>query len=408
MNVAHVTIEDICSGLFRTQVLDMARDVVRVHAGMHINIYAINRPWKILEHIKQLREMRLELEGSGVSIVYLPFLPPLRHALASATYSRLVTALLFAIFKMFMPTNFDVFHSRSYWPAMAMIRMGLKKIVFDPRSLWVLENISTGDLSENSDSHKYWLRAEEDCVLASKVVTVVSAGMDEYYRELYGCRNVMLVPISFSDRTFRYCEKGRRRFREFLGWQDDVVFAYSGSLGMSRINVEALQQLFGLSMSNPRARLLFLTSEPAEVIEAMMSRINADRSRYRIVRPKHEDMGDWLSASDIGLHALSRQLDYKTRLGTKVVEYWACGVPVIVNENVGAAVAYIRQEGVGKVVVGYTTQEAFGGLVKEVLKIDRSAIARFASDNFSSDVIARLYSDAYTFAALTGRSTNSE
>ena len=61
-----------------------------------------------------------------------------------------------------------------------------EKIVFDPRSLWVLENISTGDLIESSDSHQYWLPAEEACVLDSNVVTVVSAGMDEYYRELYG------------------------------------------------------------------------------------------------------------------------------------------------------------------------------------------------------------------------------
>lgn len=403
MNVAHVTIEDICSGLFRTQVLDIARDIVRVHAGLHIQIYAINRPWKILGHLKRLRKMGLELEGIGVSVVYLPLLPPLRHALASAAYSRCVTALLFVVFKIFIPKHFDVFHARSYWPAMAMIQMRLRSIVFDPRSLWVLENISTGDMVESSDSHRYWLQAEESCVLKSSVVTVVTAGMGEYYDKLYGCRNSRLVPISFSDRTFRYCVKGRARFREFLGWQDDVVFVYSGSLGMSRINVEALQQLFKLAMSNSRARLLFLTSEPAAVIEMMMSGINADRSRYRIVRPKHEDMGDWLSACDIGLHALPRQLDYKTRLGTKVVEYWACGVPVIVNDNVGAAAAYIRQEGVGKVVDESTSQDTFSGFVNEVLNMDRSVISRFASDNFSSRVIASLYSDAYTSAALIGR-----
>lgn len=347
--------------------------------------------------------MKLALKGSGVSIVYLPFLPPLRHALSSATYSKLVTAILFVVLKIFISKHFDVFHSRSYWPAMAMIRMKLKKIVFDPRSLWVLENISTGDLTKNSSSHQYWIQAEKTCICESSIVTVVSAGMDDYYSELYGCRNVRLVPISFSGRTFRYCEKGRKMFREILGWQDYVVFVYSGSLGMSRINVDALQQLFELSMYNPCARLLFLTSEPAEIIEVIMHTINVDRSRYRIVRPKHEDMGDWLSACDIGLHALSRQLDYQTRLGTKVVEYWACGLPVIVNENVGAAAAYIRQEGFGKVVVRNTTQKAFSVLVKEVQKIDRSAIARFASDNFSSDVIAKLYGEAYITAALIGR-----
>jgi glycosyltransferase involved in cell wall biosynthesis len=403
MNVAHVTIEDICSGLFRTQVLDMARDVVRAHAGLHIHIYAINRPWKILEHLKQLRSLKLALEGSGVSVVYLPFLPPLRHALASAIYSRLVTGILFVVLKMFIPKHFDVFHARSYWPAMAMTQLGMSSVVFDPRSLWVLENISSGNLVENSDSHRYWLEAEEACVLKSSLVTVVSGGMGEYFDELYRRQNSKLVPISFSDSIFCYSEKGRAQFRELLRWHDDVVFIYSGSLGMSRINVAALQQLFGLVMSSSRAKLLFLTSEPAAIIESMMSGINVEISRYRIVRPKHEDMGYWLSAGDIGLHALPRQLDYKTRLGTKVVEYWACGLPVIVNDNVGAAAAYIRKEGGGKVVDETTSLDSFKCVVNEVLKMDRSAISRFASDNFSSHVIASLYSDAYNCASLSGR-----
>ena len=393
--VAHVTIEDICSGLFRTQVVNMARDIVQINHGVRIDIYAINRPWKLLEHRRQLRKLEEVLDGCAVRVVYLPFLPPLRHALASVAYSRMVTGLLYWAIKICIPKKYDVFHSRSYWPAMAMIRMGVRNIVFDPRSLWVLENISMGNLKENSDSHRYWLEMEKSCVTESSEITVVSTGMADYYQQAYGKRSIRLVPIAYSGKIFRYSQDGRIRFRDALGWGNAIVFVYSGSLGMSRVNVESLQHLFRLAMSCSRARLLFLTEESAEFIDVLMAEVGVEKCQYHIVHPQHEEMGDWLSACDVGLHALPRQLDRETRLGTKVVEYWACGLPVIVSDNVGAAASYIRKHGVGRVYAEDTTAESFGVYVSEVLEMERSDIAKFAADNFEARVIAQLYGDTY-------------
>ena len=403
MHVAHVTIEDVCSGLFRTQVVDIARQVVARDPSITIDIHAINRPWKMAGHRRQLATYRAMLQGTGIRILYSPVLPPLRDALKSAGYSRAVTALLAAALSARGRGRVDAYHSRSYWPAMALHALGNRNVVFDPRSLWVSENLSTGDLAPDSASHRYWLGAEASCVRAAAVVTVVSAGMGEYYREQYGVANVRLIPISFAPQVFRFSPEARKRNRQALGWGSETVYVYSGSLGQSGVNVAALQRLFALAMAVPDAKLLFLTSEPESAIQTAMGASGADASRYRVVRPRQDEMGDWLSAGDVGLHALSRQHDWRTRLGTKVVEYWACGLPTIVNENVGAAADYIRANDAGRVVSDATSPTDFTRLVAESLRLERQRIADFALRTFSSDVVAGLYRDAYAHVASLNR-----
>jgi glycosyltransferase involved in cell wall biosynthesis len=399
MRVAHITIEDVTSGLFRTQIVDVARQIVRHDPSITIDIHAINRPWKMMEHRSRLASYQKSLAGTGVRIVYTPVLPPLRDALGSASYSRAVTGVLTAALAARLDRRLDVFHSRSYWPAMALHTLGRRNIVLDPRSLWVSENLSTGDLAPGSASHRYWLRAEEQCVRDAAVTTAVSAGMIEYYAEEYGVTNVSLIPISFEPRVFRYSSEGRARGRAQLGWAGETVFVYSGSLGMSGVNVTALRQMFGLALADADARLLFLTAEPESSIQSVLQGTGADESRIRVIRPRQDEMGDWLSTADIGLHALPRQHDWRTRLGTKVVEYWACGLPVIVNENVGAAADYVRAEDVGRVIDDATTIQDFTRLVRESRGLDKQRVASFARRTFAAEVIAGLYRDAYVQAA---------
>lgn len=403
MRVVHVTLEDLGAGLFRTQVLDIAREIVRRDPSVLIEVHAINRPWLWRRHQELLTQYRRQLSGSGVSIRYTPLLPPLRHALGRASYSRLVTWIMQAALMPFRGRAVDVFHSRSYWPAMALHALGLRNVVFDPRSLWVSENISTGDLVADSASHRYWLAAEADCVKRAAATTVVSAPMGEYFLSEYGVGGAHLVPISFAPATFQYSAEARAQRRTELGWESERVFVYSGSLGMSGVNVSALQSMFASALADANARLLFLTSEPDSAIQTSLATAGDVGSRVRVIRPRASEMGQWLTASDVGLHALPRQLDWRTRLGTKVVEYWACGLPVVVNEHVGAAASYIRTEDAGRVVTAELDANGFKQLADEAVSLDRTRIAQFALRTFATEVVADRYLSVYRAVASAGR-----
>jgi glycosyltransferase involved in cell wall biosynthesis len=377
----------------------MARAITLRDPSVRIDLHVINRPWHWHIHQNVLAAYAAQLAHTRVRIRYTPLLPPLRHAMSSAVYSRAVTLALETVLLPYRWSDADVLHSRSYWPAMALHRLGLRNIVFDPRSLWVSENISTGNLAPESDAHRYWLHAERECVSMAAATTVVSTAMSEYYRDTCGVDGAELIPISFAPETFRFDAEARARRRAELGWADARVFVYSGSLGMSTVNVVALQSIFAAMLADPAARLLFLTDEPQSNIDRSLSTAGDVRTRVRVLRPKASEMAECLSAADIGVHALPKQLDWATRLGTKVVEYWACGLPVIVNENVGAAAAYIRAEQLGRVLEPEVDAESFRAAADASTVLDRGRIAAFALRTFATNVIADRYLEVYRAVA---------
>jgi glycosyltransferase involved in cell wall biosynthesis len=403
MHIAHITLEDVASGLFRTQVLTMAQAIARRDPSVRIDLHVINRPWCWHSHERVLADYARQLVDTRVRIRYTSTLPPLRHALMSAAYSRAVTWSLRAVLLPYRWSRADVLHSRSYWPAMALHGLGLRNVVFDPRSLWVSENISTGDLVPNSAAHRYWLAAERECVELAAATTVVSAAMADYYRDVCSVDSAELVPISFEPEIFRFDADARACRRRELGWDGARIFVYSGSLGMSGVNVSALQSLFASTLSDPAARLLFLTGESKSMIDTSLATAGNVVDRVHVVRPKAAEMGQWLSAGDIGVHALPKQLDWATRLGTKVVEYWACGLPVIVNEHVGAAASYIQAENLGRVVELGAGAEAFRAAANAAVALDRGRISQFALRTFATDVIADRYLDVYRAVAAARR-----
>lgn len=399
MHVVFFTIEDVSSGLFRTQVLDLARSISFLDPTIAIRILVINRPWKFLSHQIALKHYRQLLSSSNVSLTYIPLLPPLRGAVSKPLVSEFLVSLL-RIFSALtsLHKRVDVWHARGYWTTMALQRNKNKNILFDPRSLWIFENLSAGNLKQESKPVDYWLRNEELITESSRYVTVVSTGMRDYYNLHYNNNNIGVIPISASEVFFRFNEAVRLKRRQLLNWNEKVIFVYSGSLGLSGINVNSLIDLFRYILSLRDARLLILSNEPEDKIQSLLTTISANQSQYTVIRPQHEEIAEWLTAADIGLHSLPSQLDSNTRLGTKVVEYWSTGLPVIVNNHVGAACEYIEQyKYLGKVVNFENELPNVETLVNEVSEFPRALIQSFALENFSGRVIAKKYSEIYGY-----------
>lgn len=397
MKIVFLVIEDITSGLFRTQVLDLAKSISNLESSMAVRVVAINRPWKIRDHKAALRKYRDLLVDTNVSITYVPLLPPLRGAVNSPLMSEVLVSLLrICSFFVNLFVNVDVWHARGYWTSMALQRNGVKSLLFDPRSLWIQENQSAGNLIPGSRASQYWLKNEEAVVENSRFVSVVSDGMKKYFNDHYLNPRIGVIPISANESFFNVDKTLRKKYREELGWGNEVVFVYSGSLGLSGINVGALVELFSFAMSCNNSKLLILSDEPKDKILNVVNRISLQSSRLAIVKPAPGKVGEWLSVADIGVHALPKQLDSDTRLGTKVVEYWACGLPVIVNKYVGAACAYIQQEHyLGRAVDFENELPNIDELMNEMMSDRRDMICAFARKNFSGATIAAKYLQAY-------------
>ncbi len=399
MNVYFLTIEDVTSGLFRTQVMDLARSVSNLDLKVSIRIVAVNRPWKLRSHLIALKKHRELLIDSNVRITYIPILPPLRGAVAIPLVSEILVVLLrLCSVCVSLLEHVDVWHARGYWTTMALQRNQRKNLLFDPRSLWILENQSAGNLAFGSDAYKYWLSSEKIITESSRCMTVVSKGMKDYYDRHYNTPEIHLIPISANEIFFKFDSEIRHKLRRQLGWDHERVFVYSGSFGLSGINTTALADMFRYVLSCSSARLLILSDDSEDRIQGLLSSIPVHPSQIVVIRPDPAKIGEWLNAADIGLHALPRQLDASTRLGTKVVEYWANGLPVIVNHNVGAACDYIRENSyLGRVINFDEEIPIVDNILIEITKYKRDLIQSFAMENFHGSLIAKKYIHAYQF-----------
>ena len=59
--VTYVTIEDISSGLFRTQIIDLLK-VLSDKSNLKFEVIVLNAPWKYKQNKRRLKEYRLELK----------------------------------------------------------------------------------------------------------------------------------------------------------------------------------------------------------------------------------------------------------------------------------------------------------------------------------------------------------
>lgn len=397
MLITYLTIEDIESGLFQTQVLDILTEISNQSPELRFEVLVINRPWLISSHLKKKKKLEQVL-GSTIRIRYIPLLPPLRSAMSTRLYSAAVTSWLRWIYTFTVSEKSAVLHCRSYWPTQAALKSNRIPVLFDMRSLWPIENMSMGLLKRNSAAGRYWLNLEKECLERSKVSAGVSKGMLDYAKELVPDCNIELIPISVNYEKFRFDGKERSEKRKILGWESEIILVYSGSFGQANINIDAMKSLFErLLNADSSTRLLFLTGESDEKVDALMKLVPASENRYKVLHPKLSDIGKWLSAGDIGVHALPKQLDYKTRLGTKCVECWINGLPMIVNEWVGAAADLINEYKVGAVISANDPIDplATAAMMRSLKEKDRSEQTEFAKTHFSTEITAKQYIKAY-------------
>lgn len=350
-DITYLTIEKIGSGLFESQIISPLISSSKLHPDVKINLVVVNYFWLIFSHKKYLSKLRKELRGIGVGLRFIPFLIPPKFTLKSKLYCSFFLFFLAAIFRSLPKTS--SFHCRGYFTTLAVLKCNSgENIIFDMRSLWVSENIAAGNLVANTPLAAYWSELEKQAISKSCTVIGVSEPMGDYARGLSPDVNYVTIPIAADTQKLAYHKDKGAEIRERIGFsQHDVVAVYSGSFGLSGINIPSLVKMIKmLDASLHQVQFLILSGESESSVSDLFFEAGLGEDRYRHMSVQLKELGAFLSAADFGIHALPRQLDSSTRLGTKVVEYWANQLPVVISSTVGAAAEVCMIANVGLVV----------------------------------------------------------
>lgn len=242
-----------------------------------------------------------------------------------------------------------IVHGRSYLPTAVgdFVASAIPKarLVFDCRGMVGDEYVDIGHWTRDRIEYRLVKRYERRVFQRAEGVVVLTETLKKIVNENHwlGERStIVAIPCCVDLERFRFSATDRDRIRDELGIADKTVIVYSGSLGgwyrdedLATLAGLIKKQARGSRASARRVALLVLTHQDAKGLRdlAIARGLMADEIIVRKVAPA--DMAKYLSAGDVAVSFIKSCFSKLGSSPTKVAEYLACGLPVVLNGDIG-------------------------------------------------------------------------
>jgi glycosyltransferase involved in cell wall biosynthesis len=249
-----------------------------------------------------------------------------------------------------------IVHARSYVPA--LIALGARgasgaKFLFDMRGYWVDEKVEAGHWKKNSVLYragKWWERRFYSA--ADAVVSLTAAGVRAIPALGVQVRPripVEVIPTCADLRRFSPGPKDPQLLLD-LGLDDAPVIGCVGTMGNWYMRDEMLAALAYLARTVENMKLLIVTRDDHEALRNDLEAAGVSADRIVFARVAFSEMPRYIRLFDAGLFFIKPTFSKTASAATKLAEFLACGVPVIINDGVGDSGEIVRSGGVGVVL----------------------------------------------------------
>jgi glycosyltransferase involved in cell wall biosynthesis len=335
MRALYISHNGMLEGLGRSQVLSYLRGLART--GIEFDLLSYELPSASDD---ELAALKTELLAEGIR--YLP----LRRSIGAPLSVKVAEsargvgrALMTALARR--PA---IVHGRSYLPTaiadLVATVVPRAKLVFDCRGMLGDEYVDAGYWTRDRLEYRLLKRYETRAFGRAEGVVVLTNALRRWIEEhgWFGRRtHVEAIPCCVDTNAFDYRPEARARLRRELGWEDDaLVLVYAGSLG-SWYREDELARFAGIvrRRSSSPVKFLLLTAAKSDELVGFLRREGFDEASAAVRRVRPEEMPSWLSTADAGLSFIKSCFSKKGSSPTKVAEYLACGLPVVLNGDIG-------------------------------------------------------------------------
>lgn len=267
-----------------------------------------------------------------------------------------------------------VVHARGYLPS--LVALVLKqlfgvKFVFDMRGFWADEKVDGGLWRGGSALYRMTKRCERQFFeSADAIVSLTHASVKAFPELRYRIQPgipIEVIPTCTDLVRFRPGRKDSALLAR-LGLERQVVIGCSGTMSNWYQRGPMLEYLAFLGWALPEARILIVTREDHVALRADAAAAGIPERRLVLARAAFAEMPDYLRLMDVGVFFIKVCFSKRGSAPTKLGEFLASGVPVIINDGIGDSGPIVRENDAG-VVLLETTHREFEASLSEVKRI---------------------------------------
>lgn len=333
MRALYISHNGMLEGLGRAQVLPYLKGLGK--RGVAIDLLSFELAGSDQDAISTLAS---SLVGSGVRWTPLVRKRDSRLRVKVEEAAKGVTQAL----RIAIARRPDIVHGRNHLPtAIADViatMLPRARLVFDCRGLLGDENVDAGHWTKDRIEYRLVKRYEAHAFRRADGVVVLTDALRRMATDKgwFGRAQVEVIPCCVDTEAFRFDADERSRMRRELGLGDRCVLVYAGSLG-SWYREADIARVAGIAKKRagkPISFLLLTPSKPDALVALLRENgLLENEIVVRSVRPN--EMPSHVMAADVGVSFIMSCFSKIASSPTKVAEYLACGLPVILNGDIG-------------------------------------------------------------------------
>lgn len=356
VRVLYISYDGLLEPIGQSQILRYLEGLSR--QGVAFALLSFEKPGDMAPGSGAIEETRMRLAAAGIH--WYPRRYHKRPALLSTLYD-VACGTVWAL-RLARRYRAQLLHVRSYVPAvMALpVRWLLGcRLLFDIRGFWVDERVEGGLWRKGvvyrtaKQIERLLYRNADAIVSLTEAGKLAIQGFSGVSR-----RGVPIAVVPTCVDTDRFAPgKPDLRLIERLGYEGKMVFTYVGSVG-TWYAMDELLDFFAIVLQEiPMAAFLLIVRRPLEALRGSLERRGLCAATAIISSVPSGEIPNWLSISHIGVAFYRRGISNIARFPTKIGEYLASGLPVVVSGGVGDCDRILEGERIGVSVREFSEPE---------------------------------------------------
>lgn len=355
MRALFVSYDGLAEPLGKSQVLPYVAGLVA--RGATGAILSFEKPAD-LENRAAHEALRAEVAATGV--LWTPLRYHKRPTLPATLYD--VSAGVAVGARLIQAHGLRAVHARSY--VSALVGLALKRLlgvrfIFDMRNFWADEKVDAGAWPAGGALYRAAKYAEQRFLRAADHVVVLTERAREELATFPYLRGrvppISVIPTCVDLDLFHPAPEGPPPGPPRL--------VYAGSLGGRYLTGALLRFVAAVVRRAPGARLTLLTRTDPAVVHRAREEAGLAPEVVETAAASREAVAAALRASHAGLSFLSEAYSNRSSAPTKLAEYLASGLPLVVTPGVGDTDAIVERERAGVVLRGQSNEQAAEALL---------------------------------------------